>query len=94
MKQPALELLGYCVGLLGFTTPLKVGRQTHAGHSNNRSCPLHECGVGYVHTTVAAPLVQIGVVALDYRPSRPGCAPVASGKYTPLGPVRVVASMG
>lgn len=91
MKLHALELFGYCVGYLGLMTP----RHEDAGQSSDRPAPIHGYETSPGRTTVADPLVQIGVVALDYRPVQPGPrAPTGSGGRSALGPVRIVASVG
>ena len=68
MKIHALELFGYCVGFLGLMTP----RREEAGQSSYRPGQIHEYEMSPDRRTVADPLVQIGVVALDYRPVQPG----------------------
>jgi hypothetical protein len=91
MKLHALELFGYCVGYLGLMTP----RQEDAGQSSDCPAPIHGYETSLEYGTVADPLLQIGVVALDHRPVQPGPrAPTCSGGRSALGPARIVASVG
>ena len=96
MKQHALELLGYCVGFLSLMAkPRSPEEPIQAKFSSPGPCPVDRYETGSDHRPVAAHLVQIGVIALDYRPNLPGaCEPIASGGRRPLGPVRIIASVG
>jgi len=96
MKQNALELFGYCVGFLSLLAkPRSPEEPIQAKLSSPGPCPGDRYETGSDHRPVAEHLVQIGVIALDYRPNLPGaCEPVASGGRRPLGPVRVIASVG
>ena len=56
---------------------------------------MEEAHVSSDHRPVAENLVQIGVIALDYRPNLPGaCEPIVCSGRRPLGPVRIIASVG
>ena len=96
MKQNALELFGYCVGFLSLLAkPRSPEEPIQAKLSSPGPCPFDRYETGSGHRPVAEHVVQIGVIALDYRPNLPGaCAPIASGGRRPLGPVRVIASVG
>ena len=96
MKQYALELFGYYVGFFSLLTkPQSPEEPIQAKLSGPGPCPVDRYETGSDHRPVAEHLVQIGVIALDYRPNLPGaCAPIASGGRRPLGPVRVIASVG
>jgi hypothetical protein len=95
MKQYALELFGYCVGFLGLTKPPSLEEPTQANFSGPRPCPVDRYETGSDHRPVAGHLVQIGAIALDYHPNQPGAhTPIASNGRRPLGPVRIVASVG
>ena len=96
MKQYALELFGYCVGFLSLLAkPRSPEEPIQAKFSSPGPCPVDRYETGSDHRPVAAHLVQIGVIALDYRPNLPGaCEPIASGGRRPLGPVRIIASVG
>lgn len=92
MKQYAVELFGYCVGFLSL--PAKPGSPGEPIRPKFSS-PVDRYETGSDHRPVAGHLVQIGVVALDYRPNLPGaCAPIASSGRHPLGPVCIIASAG
>lgn len=94
MKQYALELFGYYVGFFSLLTkPLSPEEPIQAKCSS--PCPVDRYETGSDHRPVAEHLVQIGAIALDYRPNLPrACAPIASGGRRPLGLVRVIASVG
>ena len=96
MKQYALELFGYCVGFLSsMAKPRSPEEPIQAKFSSPGPCPVDRYETGSDHRPVAEHLVQIGVIALDYRPNLPGaCAPIASSGRRPLGPVRIIASVG
>ena len=96
MKQYASELIGYCVGFLSLMAkPRSPEEPIQAKFSSPGPCPVDRYETGSDHRPVAAHLVQIGVIALDYRPNLPGvCAPIASSGRQPLGPVRIIASVG
>jgi len=96
MKQHALELFGYCVGFLSLMAkPRSPEEPIQAKFSSPGPCPVDRYEAGSDHRPVAAHLVRIGVIALDYRPNLPGaCEPIASGGRRPLGPVRIIASVG
>ena len=92
MKQYALELFGYCVGFLSL---LATPRSPEEPIPANFSSPVDRYETGSDHWPVAEHLVQIGVIALDYRSNLPGAhAPIASGGRHPLGPIRIIASVG
>ena len=56
---------------------------------------MEEGHVSSDHRPVAENLVQIGVIALDYRPNLPGaCEPIVCSGRRPLGRVRIIASVG
>jgi hypothetical protein len=88
MKQYAVELFGYCVGFLGLLAkPRIVGKPIPS--------PVDRYETGLDHRRVDEQVVQIGVIALEYRPNRPGaCVASPSGGRQPLGPVRIIASVG
>ena len=96
MKQYALELFGYCAGVLSLLAkPRSPEAPVQADFSNPGPCPVDRYETASDGRPVADHLVQIGVIALDYRPNLPGaCAPIASGRRRPLGPVRIIASVG
>ena len=96
MKQYGLELFGYCLGFLSLLAkPRSPEEPIQAKISSPGPCPVDRYETGADHRPVAAHLVQIGVIALDYRPNLPGaCAPIASSGRRPLGPVRIIASVG
>ena len=96
MKQYGLELFGYCVGFLSLLAkPRSPEEPIQAKFSSPGPCPVDRYETGSDQRPVAAHLVQIGVIALDYRPNLPGaCEPIASGGRRPLGPVRIIASVG
>ena len=96
MKQYALEPFGFCVGFLRLLAkPRSPEGPIQAKLSSSGNCPVDRYETGSDHRPVAEYLVQIGVIALDYRPNLPGaCAPIASGRRRPLGPVRIIASVG
>jgi len=96
MKQYALELFGYCVGFLRLLAkPRSPEEPILAKFSSSGPCPVDRYETCSDHRPVAEHLVQIGVIALDYHPNLPGaCAPIASGGRRPLGPVRIIASVG
>ena len=96
MIQYASELFGYCVGFLSLLAkPRSPEEPIQAKVSSPGACPVDRYDAGSDHIPVAEHLVQIGVIALDYRPNLPGaCAPIASGGRRPLGPVRIIASVG
>jgi hypothetical protein len=88
MKRHALEFFGYCVGFLSLLAKPRI-----PGKPIPSPVDRHETGSD--HRPVAGHLVQIGVIALEYRPNRPGaCVASASGGRQPLGPVRIIASVG
>ena len=94
MKQHALELFGYCVGFLSLM-PRSPEEPIQAKFSSPGPYPVDRYETGSDHRPVAEHLVQIGAIALDYRPNLPGAyAPIASGGRRPLGPVRIIASVG
>lgn len=92
MKQYALELFGYCVGFLSLSAKPRSPEEPIPAKF---SSPVDRYETGSDHRPVAEHLVQIGVIALDYCPNLPGArAPIASGGRQPLGPVRIIASVG
>lgn len=96
MKQYGLELFGYCVGFFSLLAkPPSPEEPIQANFSSPVPCLDDRYETGSDQRPVAAHLVQIGVIALDYRPNPPGArAPIASGGRRPLGPVRIIASVG
>jgi hypothetical protein len=97
MNQYALELFGYRVSFLTLLAkPRSPEEPIQAKVPSPGPCTVDRYETGSDHRPVAAEhLVQIGVIALDYRPNLPGaCAPIASGGRRPLGPVRIIASVG
>jgi hypothetical protein len=92
MKQYAVELFGYYVGFLSLSAKPRSPEEPIPAKF---SSPVDRYETGSDHRPVAEHLVQIGVVALDYRPNKPGAsAPIASTGRHPLGPVRIIASVG
>ena len=96
MKQYAYELFGYCVGFLSLSAkPPSPEEPPPENFSSPDPCPVDRYETGSDHGPVAGNLVQIGVIALDYRPSLPDtCAPTASNGRRAFGPVRIIASVG
>jgi hypothetical protein len=95
MKYQALLLFGYCLALLGPAKRHGAEEKFNAGHSSGGSNPIHGGGANSDYGTIAGPFVQIGVVALDYRPLQPGPnAPSTFGGRRAGGPARIVASVG
>ena len=94
MKRYALELFGYCVGFLSLLAKPRIPEKPIQTKFSDPS-PLDRYEMGSDHRPVAGHVVQIGVIALEYRPNLPGaCAPLPSGGGRPLGPVRIIASVG
>lgn len=92
MKHYAVEMFGYC---LGFLSLMAKPRSPEEPIPARFSSPVDRYETGSDHRPVAGHLVQIGVVALDHRPNLPGaCTPIASSGRHPLGPVRIIASVG
>ena len=93
MKQHALELFGYCQGLLSLLAkPRSPEEPIQAGPGLSPVDRYETCSD---HRAVAGHVVQIGVIALEYRPKLPGsCERFASCGRQPLGPVRIIASVG
>ena len=96
MKQYALELFGYCLGFVGLLAkPRGPEEPIQVQFSSPGPRPVDRYETGSDHRSVAEHLVQIGPIALDYHPSQPGArAPIASKGRRPLGPVRIIASVG
>jgi hypothetical protein len=96
MKQFASGLIGYCVGYLSLLAkPRSPEKPIQAKFSSPSACPADRYETGSDHRPVAEILVQIGVIALDYRPNLPGaCEPIVCSGRRPLGPVRIIASVG
>jgi len=96
MKQRALELFGYCVGFLRLMAkPRSREEPIQARFSSPSACLADRYATGSDHRPVVENLVQIGVIALDYRPNLPGaCEPIVCSGRRPLGPVRIIASVG
>ena len=93
MKQYAVELFGYCVGFLSLSAKPRSPEEPIPAKFSNPVVERYETGPD--RRAVAEHLVQIGVVALDYRPNKSGAsAPIASTGRHPLGPVRIIASVG
>jgi hypothetical protein len=88
MKRYAIELFGYCVGFLSLlANPRILGKPIPS--------PVDRDETGSDHRRVDEHVVQIGVIALEYRPNRPGaCVASPSCGRQPLGPVRIIASVG
>lgn len=89
MKSSAFELLGY---YLGFVAPLAQSwppAERAPANSGSDSVDRYETCPDYRQPSEH--LVQIGVIALDYREE-----PVSSatGGRLPPGPARVIASIG
>jgi hypothetical protein len=84
MKQQALVLFGLCLSLFG-RTARAAREQPHADQSR---CDI-DCDRGMAVTS----LVNIGVVALDYRPLQGEECGSRTGRQ-PRGPARIVASVG
>jgi hypothetical protein len=96
MKQHASEPIGYYVGFLSLLAkPRSPEEPIQAKFSSRGPCPVDRYETGSVRRQVAKHLVQIGVIALDYRPDLPRAgAPIASSGRRSLGPVRIIASVG
>lgn len=96
MKQQALELFGYCVGFLNLLAkPWWPDEPITEKVPGSGPCPADGYETGSDQRPPAKHLVQIGVIALDYRPNLPGAsALVASSGRQPLGPIRIIASVG
>ena len=95
MKQHASEPIGYYVGFLSLLAkPRSPEEPIQAKFPGPGPCPADRYETGSAHRPVDEHLVQIGVVALDYRPNLPGAHPIVSGGRRPLGPVRIIASVG
>ena len=96
MKQYALEPFGFCVSFLRLLAkPRSPEAPIQAESSSSGNCPVDRYETGSDRRPVAEHLVQIGGIALDYRPNLPGeHAPNVSGGRRPLGPVRIIASAG
>jgi hypothetical protein len=96
MKRYAFELLGYCVGFLSLLAKPRIpGKPIQTKFPGSDPSPIDRYETGSDHRPVAEPIVQIGVIALEYRPKMPGaCVPFSSCGRRPLGPVRIIASVG
>ena len=93
MKHYALELLGYFAALL--PKPRSSAKPIQAKALGPSPCPVDRSETSSDHGPHPGHLVQIGVVALDYQPNLPGAlAPIRSDGRRPLGPVRIIASVG
>jgi hypothetical protein len=96
MKHYALELLGFCVGFVGLLgKPPSPEEPVQPEFSGSGPCPFDRYEAGSDYRPVAGHLVQIGALALHYRPNPPGAsASNTPGGRRPPGPVRIIASAG
>jgi hypothetical protein len=90
----ALALFGHCLSLFGRTAKSRAAEeQPHADQSSVDCRPVHRCEINCDRSIVAVSF--IGVIALDYRPLHVGPhGPTTFGGRCPLGPARVIASVG
>lgn len=96
MKQYVLEFIGYCMGFLNsWAKPRKPQESIQIELSSPGPCPVDLYETGSDRRPEAEHLLQIGVIALDLRPNMPGvCAHITASGRRPLGPVRIIGSVG